>query len=347
MLKSVVLGGDHGFGESIVIIFPNGSIGIIDSFTSSKTGNPLAIDYLEENDLNFEQVDFVMLTHFHQDHYTGISQILEKCKQARFFCPNIVSLKSFQFLAESQANIKSHFNFFTEWKRIIDELKGSRRKIISISAQSEKILDTADFSVYVVSPSIETRSFFDEKYKRAIQALSISPGQQVEIKGEYNLQSAVVIVDMKYVQCLFGADLEYYSKSEELGWQSVYNHEKFKNRTFRFFKVPHHGSDNAFNATDWKEFLSEESILTITPYKSTLPKPKEISGIRALFNQSYITSIGSYSKIPFALKKKLGNLNIKKLSKKSGYIEVAIDQHKTDISLSGKAVCLNDISLPN
>lgn len=68
MIESILLGGGNGFGESILMVNGNGDIGIIDSCVNPKTKKALSLEYLDENNLTYDKVKFVILTHFHQDH---------------------------------------------------------------------------------------------------------------------------------------------------------------------------------------------------------------------------------------------------------------------------------------
>jgi beta-lactamase superfamily II metal-dependent hydrolase len=65
-----------GNGDSILIEFPNGQLGLIDSCISPKTMKPAAWEYIYDKHLAF-----CCMTHPHRDHYAGLLDILK--------CPNI------------------------------------------------------------------------------------------------------------------------------------------------------------------------------------------------------------------------------------------------------------------
>lgn len=97
-MKSVILGGGKGYGESILLQVKEDEYGIIDSFIDTDTGNPCVIDYLIENKIEYSKIKFVLLTHYHQDHYSGMSKILELCQEAVFFASKSINSPSFHFL---------------------------------------------------------------------------------------------------------------------------------------------------------------------------------------------------------------------------------------------------------
>ena len=65
-----------GYGECILIGFPNGEYVIIDSFLNPKTNNPIVLDYLTAKNVEYSAIKVVVLTHWHNDHICGISNIL-------------------------------------------------------------------------------------------------------------------------------------------------------------------------------------------------------------------------------------------------------------------------------
>lgn len=65
-----------GFGECIVLCVGEKDCIIVDSFLNPSTQNPIAIDYLKAIDFDCNRIKFVVLTHWHTDHISGISEIL-------------------------------------------------------------------------------------------------------------------------------------------------------------------------------------------------------------------------------------------------------------------------------
>ena len=66
---------DVGHGDSLLIQSPKGSIGIVDC---CKRGSAIPVrDFLIAKQV--KQIEFIVLTHHHEDHYSGMLELLEFC----------------------------------------------------------------------------------------------------------------------------------------------------------------------------------------------------------------------------------------------------------------------------
>jgi hypothetical protein len=80
---------------------------------------------------------------------------------------------------------------------------------------------------------------------------------------------------------LLGADLEHVSGRTE-GWQAIIDSADRPEGRAAFFKVPHHGSENADCPACWTDLLLDQPIAILTPYSpSMLPKPADIGRLCA------------------------------------------------------------------
>src|SRR5437764_754157 len=93
-------------GESIVLHLPNGKWGAVDSFAPSlndPTTNPA---YRLMRQKKVTELEFLCLTHPHDDHFRGMSQLLKGFSVRQFWTfigpdPQDVSLLKNYFLAEA------------------------------------------------------------------------------------------------------------------------------------------------------------------------------------------------------------------------------------------------------
>ena len=85
-----------GKGESIVLQLSDGRWGVVDCFAPSSTNaetNPV-LRFLRERDVR--ELEFLCLTHPHDDHYKGMSHLLEAF-DVKYFWP-VAGLSEKQFL---------------------------------------------------------------------------------------------------------------------------------------------------------------------------------------------------------------------------------------------------------
>jgi len=344
LFKSIVLGRSSGFGESIVLILPDNKIGIIDSTINQKTKVPLALEYLKENSLCSGNVDFVLLTHFHQDHYTGISEILVSCPSARFFVTKALWNKNFDILVNMLLQINGQANPYHEFKKIADTLRFTNRKILAIGINSKPILENDKYKIRVHSPNNPTLLHFDKLYLAQILELRSNPAS-IPAKEDINLQSVVLEVKINDHCHLYSSDLEY-SDTPGLGMKDIMTNFIKENSKFKIFKIPHHGSENGYDKADWTNILDEKAILKITPYNSSsLPRPEMITSICEHSDEVYITHFDDdkYRKHKGRLKKRIQSLsvNMKRINLQlKGEISTECLMEKTTTTLGGTAKIL-------
>lgn len=221
MVESILFGGRNGLGESILLKFGNDEYGIIDSFKNPKSKKPKVLEYLKENKIDCSKVSFVLLTHYHQDHFTGISEILLECKKARFFTSHTLAIKSFEFLLAAYQSVDSPHNFFKEFVEIIKILKESNRKILTLKDSSKPIVDKEGVKIYSLSPNKETILYFEEKYKKIAKKITESPNIKLSIGREFNYQSIVVVSRINNISILYGGDQEYHPEDPLIGRENA------------------------------------------------------------------------------------------------------------------------------
>src|ERR1700678_498036 len=75
-------------GESIALQLPSGKWGVVDSFASSLENPATNPVYSLLKAKNVDQIEFLCLTHPHDDHFKGMSQLLHgfDVKQFWTFC---------------------------------------------------------------------------------------------------------------------------------------------------------------------------------------------------------------------------------------------------------------------
>ena len=95
-----------GFGEAIVIHFGNGRWATVDSCIDTD-GKCAPLEYLKSIGVKPEQIEFVVATHWHQDHIRGLPLLLEWASQAQFWCPSVFAHDDFLKFASaySEADI--------------------------------------------------------------------------------------------------------------------------------------------------------------------------------------------------------------------------------------------------
>jgi beta-lactamase superfamily II metal-dependent hydrolase len=113
LLKIYVFGSTEG--ESIVLHLPNGKWGVVDSFASSLKDSATNPAYTILKRESVTELDFLCLTHPHDDHFRGMTQLLTDFAIKQFWTffgpdPRDVSLLKNFFSRRSSTSGSSCFD---------------------------------------------------------------------------------------------------------------------------------------------------------------------------------------------------------------------------------------------
>lgn len=290
-----IFGGGNGYGECIVIHCGYNQWLVVDSTTKPGTNYPIALDYLNSYDEVVAEKDIKMIiaSHWHDDHIKGIAKIIEKCPNATFVCSQALEKKQFFILLGQSDMVSSMNSGIKEFKTIFDLLKSRNQKITR--AIQDRILMNSELpegqkiSVFSLSPSDNAIALFELQLKDLISELTPS---QVVTPISPNHTSIVTVIQIGKTKICLGSDLEN-RKPQDNGWQAVTNAELTPGKTISVFKVPHHGSINAYYPPFWNKSMVQDPIAALTPYargRKRLPSQEDIDNIYKHTSLAYITS---------------------------------------------------------
>ena len=141
--------------------------------------------------------------------------------------------------------------------------------------------------IFALSPSDAAYYLAKEELGAALSA--IKGGRRPVTQGPNQL-SIVLWLKVGVLDILLGADLEHVSEPTR-GWLAITRSNERPIGRAGFFKVPHHGSQNADCSECWTELLSPEPIAVLTPHApSRLPTQADIERICVGSSSVYLTS---------------------------------------------------------
>lgn len=227
---------ESGIGETILITFPDGRLGIVDAHPSA--GGVLEVlDHIASG-----PVEFVCLTHPHEDHGRGLVDVLKNFEVGSFWhtCSGI---QAFVF---STGEIDTFPSYIQE---TVDEfMKGSGRFLLGIyGTVAQRKLDVKTLhsglrpfeiggvKIHVIGPEESTINRFHQAY------LQIAARKRKSIPDP-NLISAILVLEYGGVAIVLGGD------AMIAGWRTALEHyRKSHFPKARLLKIPHHGASNAFD----------------------------------------------------------------------------------------------------
>ncbi len=286
-----------GYGESVIIHLGNGVWMIIDSCRDS-SGNPAPLQYLHQIDVNpAEAVAKVVVTHWHDDHISGLSEIFEECVNAEFVCS--VAQRDRDFLTFIYTYDEARMMRRTgvkEFRRVLD-LLAKRSASVIWAVEMRRIYhriepqNTLKATVWALSPS--DRAVTLAKQSIAELLPKANTVQRAAVPTDPNFFTIVLFIEVEELRILLGADL-IETHHNEVGWSRIVklkNKEKFNQASI--FKVPHHGSETADIEEIWTELLNADPIALVTPFvlgKASLPKCSDILRICQHTDNGYIAA---------------------------------------------------------
>nr|WP_319393451.1 MBL fold metallo-hydrolase [uncultured Desulfobacter sp.] len=261
---------NKGLGESIIIKTPDGKWGIIDCYTSNlknATSNPV-LKLLEEHKV--KEIEFVVLTHPHNDHYRGMSQIFKEYNgRIKFFWRFAgISPKLLKWLKLRKVDIKKIKSNtlgenISDLNILFSEIRKQKKNMLNLGflIAGQTIYQSNNIQISVIAPNGNVIESFDESLQFS-QNLDLPFG----VAGSGNENRVSGIIRIKY------GDRDYllFSDSDNYAQKELFKEIKANKTKFDpvFIKVSHHGSKEGYYEDLWKQlgFKKETTDSVITPY---------------------------------------------------------------------------------
>ena len=290
-----------GIGECVVAHIGDGDWLVVDSCIDSQSGQPVALDYLKSLGVDVaSKVRLVVATHWHDDHIRGLAEILRRAVSAKFVNSAAYVLRDLLRVVGLGTKTAPQSSATQEYVGVLGILeqrrhRGERRDAVGpVPALANKkllALTSSDRSVgaevFALSPADGVFNLAQAELRNALTA--IEQRRRPSRQGPNQL-CVVLWLKVGVLDVLLGADLEHVAGTTE-GWKAIIGSGERPSGRAGFFKVPHHGSENADCPECWTDLLAAESIAIVTPYApSKLPRPADIARLCARTPRVFLTS---------------------------------------------------------
>lgn len=228
---------ESGVGETIVVTFPSGGIGVVDAHPSPNQTRPNLWEIVRG-----KRIHFVCLTHPHADHGRDLVSLIESQSGVEVFWHTISELNVFFFgltqVRNSPGPLRDVVNQFrTGWASFLidlfEALVETKVPLHQLRADIEPWqVDGVD--IFCLSPEEVLQQEFTNSYR------GLSQGEAVR-RPDPNRLSAILAFRYAGNVALLGAD------ALKLNWQTAAaRYRKHGLPKAVLLKVPHHGASNAF-----------------------------------------------------------------------------------------------------
>ena len=268
---------------------------IVDSCRHPETQQPVALQYLKS--INVDPacaVKLVVISHWHDDHVAGMTEVVDTCKNARVAFSGALANDEFLRLVATYAQpnliLDRGKSGVHEMSRVLSILKDRKKKPLQGQNSPPHRLCAPDQLLYkskTATCEVISLSPSDEAVTRALTEFgNLQPKvntDRVRITSPERNHSAVVLwVKFNSIRALLGADLQE-TADTYTGWSAVLKSVVLPDGKATVFKIPHHGSANAHSDDVWSQLIDkEEPIAIMTTYnrgKTPLPRDTDIERI--------------------------------------------------------------------
>jgi beta-lactamase superfamily II metal-dependent hydrolase len=285
-----------GIGESI-LIHVCGKWIVIDSFLDPVSSQPAPLQYLTNLNINVSQdVELVVITHWHDDHMRGMNSVVRECRAAKVIISSALSRREFISLLPRYGDVSGGLR---EIRDVLRQLEGDNRylfgiidrQLLSLTLNYDNM--ASSLKVFALSP-VDAGILRSAQYFQSFDP-KLGSGKRRLIPLSPNNSSVVLLITIGRHSILLGADLEESSDSD-CGWSVVLSNSTVLSNPPNLasaFKVPHHGSENAHCGEVWQKILTTQPFAVISPYRrgrKALPSDTDLNRISSLTSNVFVTS---------------------------------------------------------
>ncbi|MGY1842354.1 MBL fold metallo-hydrolase [Modestobacter sp. SYSU DS0875] len=283
-----------GYGEALAIHLGNDKWLLVDSCSSSRGTTPAALSYLTR--LGYEPaecVQAVVVSHWHDDHVRGLSQILQACPSAGVFASRSVGIPEFQALMDLPpvpSKFTSGVQELSGAQRVL-RARGDHIKLIGATQRIYNVPSAVVSEVWSLSPSAEDDDIGRQHLAGMLASVA---GKARRLPAlDPNDTTVVLLLLTSAGSVLLGGDLEHRPSSRTRGWHAIVDDTNRPPIDFNLFKIPHHGSEGAHCDEVWDHLAGSRPISVISPYQNgsvTIPTAKDKARIKRHSAEAWVTS---------------------------------------------------------
>jgi len=230
---------ESGIGETIIITFPDGGIGVVDAHPSQDPERPSISDLTKG-----KKIHFLCMTHPHADHGKDLVPLLERHPEIRAFWHTVSDISAFIFAEGGQViNYRSPFHeaateLQADWGRWLTKIYGNvaERNIPHHKLRSDlEAKDISGVKVHVLSPEEQEQNRSSSAYHQ------MASGKRSGMPDP-NALSAILVLEYAGSTIVLGAD------ALKKNWKpAIKKYRRLGLQKASVLKVPHHGASNAID----------------------------------------------------------------------------------------------------
>jgi len=246
-----------------------------------------------------DAIELVIASHWHADHIAGLHDLLTTASFAKFSCASTLTEKEFLTLAKLYSGEDNKIPRGPEELFRCLETASARAQATGESylrwATADRLLwkkDVPPTKLTALSPS-------DAMTTRCIKAMTsciTAAGKGIAdarlMLGAPNDVAVALLLEVNGRQILLGSDLEE-EGNPLFGWSAVLAGITASGTKSGAFKVAHHGSRTGYHEPVWDDFLEQNALALLTPFrhgKHKIPNRLDRARILERTKRAYISA---------------------------------------------------------
>jgi metallo-beta-lactamase superfamily protein len=286
-----------GTGEAILLHCGHGHWVAIDC--ARLDGRCWPLWYLAQIGVEPSALKLIVISHWHNDHISGLSELLSAAGNATVAFSNAIQTQEFRqllatFNAAVRGNNRSKVDEITLCMELIQQRLNASTPPVHLAQQHLPLMDATisegvRATAVALSPStldiIDARTSFDE-----LSALGIDKRPKPLSASSPNHASVVVYVQINENSIILAADRETRNHAGK-GWEVIVGNPISNQVPADALKVAHHGSPNGFYSGLWPGLIVPDSVGVVTPFaRHNLPEPGTLRQYLAKGMRLYATA---------------------------------------------------------
>lgn len=271
-----------GFGEAIAVHFGDGKWMLVDSCWLDRVQQvPVTRDYLDSIGVPANQVKQIVASHWHDDHVSGLSRLIERYTDAEISLPSYLSLdEGREFLLAYAGVVERSTRGTRELYRSMTLARDSGRRLRPIMQRSLLVEEQTSIGLVRAVALSPTSAAWAKGLGSLFSRVAPGTIPRNVAEPKPNISSIVLHIDFDGEAVVLGSDLE---TDGELGWGAVLADEwSMRRPKASLYKVAHHGSPTACFPPVWRGLMKTNPAAGLTPFingKVRLPEDEDLTRI--------------------------------------------------------------------
>lgn len=279
-----------GIGEAVAVHVGDNEWILVDSCIDHRVQQPAALAYLAAIGVEAESVSTILITHWHEDHVSGVDGLIRNYPNAKIHLPSSFNSSELYALVNAGAERDTlgtdAFQTSRSFAKALGALVDTKKTLAVVPTQIDRLVRSkgiqmiGQISVTALSPSDFAAMTALKEFARFVE--HDLPLRRRPVARDPNHSAIAIWIQWGQHRILLGSDL-LDLPNPHLGWKAALGAQVLSSDPEKAIvvKVAHHGSKNGHSNAFWNAHVNTP-VAGLTTYASTKSPPPQKSDIDRL-----------------------------------------------------------------